>query len=79
MKDPPDSPLDSEDSIVESNSQQSEDSCEQDFPESLSKLTKRELLDLIPAEIKESTSLSDLKRLSKQELLALVETILVQE
>ena len=46
--------------------------------EDISKLTKRELLDLIPDEIKKTTTQSDLKRLTKQELLALIDTILDQ-
>jgi len=40
----------------------------------LTKLTKKELLDLIPDDIKETTSPSELKRLTKQELISLVES-----
>jgi len=40
----------------------------------LTKLTKKELLDLIPADIRESTSPNELKRLTKQELISLVES-----
>ncbi|KXH76316.1 MAG: hypothetical protein AM326_07360 [Candidatus Thorarchaeota archaeon SMTZ-45] len=40
----------------------------------LTKLTKKELLDLIPDDIKETTSPKELKRLTKQELISLVES-----
>ena len=40
----------------------------------LSRLTKKELLELIPDDIKETTSPKELKRLTKQELISLVES-----
>jgi hypothetical protein len=50
-----------------------------DLPEDISKLTKRELLDLIPDEIKEGATLEHLKRLTKQQLIDLVDSTLDQE
>ncbi|MFW9837004.1 MAG: hypothetical protein ACFFE7_05760 [Candidatus Thorarchaeota archaeon] len=40
----------------------------------LSKLTKKELLEMIPDDIRETTSPKELKRLTKQELISLVES-----
>ncbi|MHA1964916.1 MAG: hypothetical protein ACW97G_10070 [Candidatus Thorarchaeota archaeon] len=51
-----------------------EEFIEPEIPVDLSKLTKKELLELIPDDIKETTSPKELKRLTKQELISLVES-----
>ena len=40
----------------------------------LSTLTKKELLEMIPADIRETTSPKELRRLTKQELISLIES-----
>ncbi len=51
-----------------------EEFIEPETPVDLSKLTKKELLELIPDDIKETTSPNELKRLTKKELISLVES-----
>ena len=79
MRNSPDSPARLEDSNDESDIEDSKPPVRPDIPEDISKLTKRELLDLIPDEVKETTTLDQLKRLTKQELIALIDSILIQQ
>ena len=79
MGNSPDSPARLEDSNDESDIEDPKPPVRPDIPEDISKLTKRELLDLIPDEVKETTTLDQLKRLTKQELIALIDSILIQQ
>jgi hypothetical protein len=51
-----------------------EEFIEPEAPVDLSKMTKKELLELIPDDIRETTSPKELRRLSKQELISLIES-----